>query len=190
MEAGNIGSGHAAIALSQLMGKKIMIAIPSISLIELTDLSGVLEDGDRSYVLVDLMVLGDIKGTIIFTLDEVTALALCDIIMGQPKNTSQALGEIELSAIKEVGSIMSASYLNAVGDMIGKSLIVSVPEFQVGKREVLEKILAKKNIERGDSDQVFCIKTEFVEAAEKIEGYLIFMPSGNSIETIVGLLGV
>lgn len=28
LEAGNIGSGHAAIALSQLMGRKVMVAIP------------------------------------------------------------------------------------------------------------------------------------------------------------------
>ena len=62
LEAGNIGSGHAAIVLSQLMDRKIMIAIPSIEIFQLSQLAKALEAQDKIFVQVHLGVLGVARG--------------------------------------------------------------------------------------------------------------------------------
>lgn len=190
LEAGNIGSGHAAIALSQLMGRKIMVAIPSIQIASLGELGKAVNDGVRSYVHVSLYVLGDVKGAMIFTLDNDMAKVLCDVVMGQAKGQTREFGEIESSALQEIGSILSASYLNAVGEMTDLSLLVSVPEFATGKIDVIKKLIKDKKVEVGDPDQVFCIRTEFIEAETKIEGYLILFMEEDGVEKVIKALGV
>lgn len=190
LEVGNIGSGHAAIALSQLMGRKIMIAIPSIEVIELTKLYEILNGKDKNFVQVTLKVLGDAKGALVFTMREDMAFSLCDIVMGLAKGETRFLGEIEQSALKEVGSIISASYLNAISEMTSFSLIVSTPEYQIGKMKQLNDILSRKDMAVNSAGKALCIRTEFIEAATRIDGYLVFIPAENAIEKIIGALGV
>ncbi|MFH1791258.1 MAG: chemotaxis protein CheC [Candidatus Omnitrophota bacterium] len=190
LEAGNIGAGHAAIALSQLMGKKIMIAIPSIEILETSDVSGVMGGGDKTFIQVCLKVLGDAEGIMVFTIEDTRAMTLCDVVMGQAPGTTKILGEIEQSAMKEVGSIVASSYLNALSEMTGLSLLVSTPEYNAGCIAALDRLLRRKGGENDVAREVMCIKTEFVEAANKIEGYLVLMPAAAAIKTILDALRV
>lgn len=189
LEAGNIGGGHSAIALSQLMGKKIMVAIPSIDIVPLKNIRSVL-NYEQDVVQVGMVVFGDITGMIFFALKEDSSKALCDIVMGQVNGTTQKFGELEISAMKEVGSILGASYLNALSFMTKMSMVVSVPEFSVGEIDLLESILRKKEIRINSEADIFCIRTEFIEAQTKIEGFLIFTPDDNSIDRLIRALGV
>lgn len=188
-EAGNIGSGHAAIALSQIMGRKIMIVIPSVEVFLLKDLQYVIDGKGTSFVLISLPVLGQARGALIFALEEGMALKLCDIVMGIDKEKTKAFGELELSALKEIGSILAASYLNAISEMTDISLLVSIPICDIGEVTLIDKILTAKNIVTKDTSEILCIKTEFVESATRIEGYLIFVPVEDTIEKIISSLG-
>lgn len=190
VEAGNIGSGHAAIALSQLMGKKIMIAIPSIELFELSHISDILRGEDANLVQISLAVYGDARGVMLFTLENDMAVTLCDAVMGQPKGSTEIMGEIEISAMKEVGSIISASYLNALSEMTAMSLIVSTPESNVGDTKTMRNILSQKNLNVGEGEQIICIRTEFTQMDMKIDGFLFFIPAGDAITAIMRGLGV
>jgi len=187
-EAANIGSGHAAIALSQLMGKKIMIGIPLVELVTLSQLNEILNIKNKKVTQINLMVLGDAKGIMIFFLEEGKARFLCDIVMGQPKDATKKLGDLEQSALKEVGSIISASYLNALSEMTGLSLVVSVPEYNIGDMGHLKKSLEKMDINIEDISQLLCLKTEFIEATTRLEGYLVLIPQKHSVEKIIDSL--
>lgn len=189
-EVGNIGSGHAAIALSQLMGKRIMIVIPSVEVFLLKDLQHIIDGGQAAHAMISLSVLGEARGVMIFILEKGMAMRLCDIVMGLTGDKTGALGEIEISALKEVGSILTASYLNAVGEMTGISLLISTPSCDIGDMAFIDKILVSRNIATKGTDQVLCVKTEFVESAMKIEGYLVFAPAEDAIEKIINSLGV
>jgi chemotaxis protein CheC len=189
-EAGNIGSGHAAIALSQLMNRRIKVVIPTVEIFLLKDLPSIIDGKGIPFVLISLSVLGQAKGVLIFTLEEGMALKLCDIVMGLDKDETKALGELELSALKEIGSILVASYLNAISEMTNMSLLVSVPACDVGEVTLIDKILTAKNIATKDTEEILCIKTEFVEAATRIEGYLVFAPAEDAIRKIISSLGV
>lgn len=182
IEAGNIGSGHAAISLSQIIGKKIMIAIPSIDLIELTELNIRLDHKNLKYVQVGIPILGDISGTMIFLAEKERSKTLCEIIMGQPHGSCTELGEIEISALQEVGNILSSSYLAAINKMSGLSFIPSVPISFVDALSI-QRIVKETGVPQ--TDQLFCIRTEFMQMEIKISAYLIFAPMANSIEKIL-----
>lgn len=189
-EAGNIGSGHSAIALSQLLGKKIMITIPSINIIELPQLDRFLNSMQKEIIQISLLVLGSVKGIIIFAIQEDGAVMLCNIVMGKPKNITKQIDEFQQSVLKEIGNIVAASYLNAVGEMTKLSLVVSTPDYKIGKIELSEKFIDKNEIDKIDIEDVLCIKTEFSEAAAKVEGFLVFIPIGDAIKKIISALGV
>lgn len=190
LEAGNIGSGHAAIALSQLMGKKIMIAVPAVNVFDTKDLGNVFPGSNKVLSLVSLKVLGDVKGVMLFSLEETMALLLCEIVMGQTRNTIKSFNELEISALNEVGSIVTASYLNALSEMTGLSLIVSTPSHHICKSRLMGDVLKKEGVKVEVLKNFICIKTEFIEADTRIEGYLLFMPADGAVQKLLGGLGV
>ena len=57
-EVGNIGTGNAATALSQLLNKKIDMSVPAINIISFDDIFSKM-DGDRVVMGVIVRVLGD-----------------------------------------------------------------------------------------------------------------------------------
>lgn len=190
LEAGNIGSGHAAIVLSQLMDRKIMIDIPSIEVFELSQLGKILGSQGKIFVQVSLEVLGGVRGVMIFVIEKDLAIALCDIIMGQEKGATKRLGELEESAIKEVGSIISASYLNAVNKMTAIALVISIPHYNIGKIEFLKNVLVEKGIKMKDTQECLCIETELIDNLTNIRSFLIFIPFDDAIDKIIKALGV
>lgn len=190
LEAGNIGSGHAAISLSQIMGRRIMIAMPSIEICS-TDSIGVSVLGDhRQIVQVAMGVKGDASGAMMFVIDSKMCLNLCDFVMGKPLGSTKEMGDFEKSAVTEVGNILSGSYLNAISGLTRLTLLFSAPQLYVGTTEIFTNFLKSKSPDIGFITDVICIKTEFIQMDVKIEGYLLFLPSKESVGRILTAMSV
>jgi chemotaxis protein CheC len=189
-EAGNIGSGHSAIALSQLMGKKIMIAIPSVEVYSVSDFMNTLLNDDKDFVFVSMQILGDISGAVMFCLSEEMARSLCRVVMGPLDVPTQEISEVEESALQEVGGIVGASYLNAINQMTDLSLLSSVPSFYTGKGTRFQSILEHDEVALKDVHKVICVSTEFVEASTKIDALLLFLPLDKSLPLFLSAMGV
>ena len=187
-EAGNIGSGHAAIALSQLIGRKIMVAVTNVRILPIDNYTRLIGKSDSLIMGIYLRVLGDVQGAILLVLLREPALNLIDVLMNQKIGTTKILGEIEQSALKEAGSILSASYLNAISDLMKLTVIPSVPRMSFDRAEVVFESVFEPL--RRDSDVVIGIETEFVEATTRIKGHFIFMPDRQGVSAILKGLGV
>lgn len=61
------------------MGKKIMIAVPSVQVFDVKDLENVFSSQKNILSLVSLKVFGDVKGLMLFTLEQPMALSLCEM---------------------------------------------------------------------------------------------------------------
>lgn len=187
-EMGNIGAGHAAIALSQLLGKKIMIAVPRVRLASISDFIHDIGSKGSLVMGVHLKVLGEAQGGIILVFLRESALSLVDILMNQKIGTTKILGEIEESALKETGSILSGSYLNALSELLEITLIPSVPKIAFDKVEVVVESIFAKMLE--EANIILGIETEFVEATSRIKGHFLFMPDTQGVEFLLKKLGV
>ncbi len=186
-EMGNIGAGHAAIALSQLIEKKIMMAVTKVKLLGLEEFIN-LVGKDALVAGIHLRVLVEIQAGIILVFLQDGALALADVLMKQKIGTTKILGEIEQSAIRETGSILSAAYLNALSELVNITLIPSVPKIVFDKAEVVlnsifSQLLKEENI-------MLAIETEFIEASTRIKGYFLFIPGEKGIHALLQGLGV
>jgi chemotaxis protein CheC len=112
-EIGTICAGNAATALSQLLDRKVSIVVPRILFLPIEDVPKAVGGEDMLVVGLMLRVLGDLPSSIIFIFSQKDALMLASLMTGKEVTDSSVISELERSALKEVGVILSNAYLGA-----------------------------------------------------------------------------
>lgn len=185
-EVGNIGTGNAAVALSSMVDKKVMLSVPRASLIPLVRVSDLVGGAETTVAGVYLHITGEASGSMLLLLEEKSAYDLAKLMVSVDPGTP--LTTMEQSALQETGSILAGSYLNALSQMTGLLLRPSVPGYALDMAgAIIDFIL----IEISQSeDYVLVIETEFDVDAHLIKGHLILFPDLGSLSIILGRLGV
>jgi len=180
-EVGNIGAGHGATALSQLLGKKINITVPHATILSISDVSQLVGDPNTLVAGLTLSILGDATGKILLLFPRDSALHLADMLLKQPVGSSKILNEMGHSAIKEAGNILTGAYLSALNEFLGMLLLISVPTLVFDMAGALLSTITQG---MEDVSKVICIETKFVDAQEVIGGYFILVPDAVSLRAI------
>ncbi|HEX2091447.1 MAG TPA: chemotaxis protein CheC [Longimicrobiaceae bacterium] len=183
-EVANIGAGHAATALSQLTKSRIMITVPQLQVSRLEEVPELLSEGNEVVAAVLMHMLGDLTGRTLLIFPRNSAMRLSEILLRRPAGNSHVFGELEQSAIKEAGNILSAAYMNALSDFMGLMLLPSVPSLVIDLgTAVLTTAYTNFGHER---DYVFCIQTEFkMEDDLSVEGHFLLLPDVESLQIIL-----
>lgn len=129
-ELGNIGAGNATTALSQMIQCKIDMAVPQVQLLEFKELGAAMGGEEVVMAGIYLAIDGDIKGSIMFLLEKNAAKHLVSKLMGM-ESQEDDLSEMELSALKEVGNIITGAYLNSLSSITNLTIFPSVPDLTV-----------------------------------------------------------
>ncbi len=185
-ELGNIGAGNATTALAQMLQTKVDMKVPQVRLLDFKDV-GVVMGGEEQLVAgIYLAVEGDITGSIMFILEKNAAKSLVSKLMGMPP-AEGGFTEIEISAMKEIGNIITGAYLNSLAQMTGLKMIPSVPDLNI---DMLNAILSVPAIEFGIiGDQILLIQTVFTDDVD-LNGYFILMPDLESYSKMLTGLGL
>ena len=186
-ELGNIGAGNATSAIANMLGMKIDMNVPNIRLMEVSMLGRAVGEEDQTIVGIFLEVENDINGSMMFLLDIPSARYLVNKLMMQEVGEDVPFGEMELSALKEIGNIIAGSYLSALSSLTNLVIVPSVPYIAV---DMAASILSVPAIEFGQyGDNALLIQTEIC-ADVLINGYFILMPEQDSYEQILQSLGI
>lgn len=186
-ELGNIGAGNATSALSQMLDLKLDMSVPEVRLLEFKDVGEAMGGADQIMVGIFLAVEGDIDGSMMFLLDAPSARHLVNVLMNTPDAKEETFTELELSALKEVGNIITGAYLNALSMMTNLAIIPSVPYVTV---DMLGAILSVPAIAFGkEADEILLIDTQFF-ADVKLDGYFVMLPDLVSYSKILKALGM
>jgi chemotaxis protein CheC len=188
-EVGNIGAGHAATALSQLIKKKIMINVPEVKVIKISEVENLIGDKNSLVAGIVMNVLGDITAKLLLLLTRDAALHLADMLLQHPAGTTKVMNEMGNSAIKETGNILSGAYMNALNEFLGVMLLPSVPNLVF---DITSAILA--SLSEGFeamSSHIICVETQFSEVNERvIKGYMLLIPDVPSIQVLLNAIKV
>lgn len=185
-EVGNIGSGNAALALSTIVDKKVMLSVPRASLVPLVDVPSLVGGAETAVAGIYLLISGEASGSMLLLLAEDSAQELARIMVSGGGEGD--LSTVERSALQETGSILASSYLNALSQMTGMLLRPSVPGFALDMAgAIIDFILVE--ISQSD-DCVLVIETQFDIMEHVIRGHLILFPDLGSLDIILGRLGV
>lgn len=193
-EIGNIGAGNAATALSKLLNKKVDMKVPSVSIVSFDEMMDLAGGADNVVASVFLRVEGDMPASMFFVLPLEQATNFIQQMIGDANFSfdNPPYNELALSALQELGNILSGSYLTALSDFSGLSLYPSVPALSI---DMVGAIISYGLIEVSqESDYVIVIDTALNEAesnfSEGVKGHFFLLPDPNSFNILFKALGV
>lgn len=189
-EIGNIGSGNAATALAQMIHTKIDMSVPNVTVLPFAEVPDLIGGADLHVAGIYLNVMGSAPVSILFILPIAKARILMDMLLGPatPAPAADQFNDMELSAMMELGNILSATYLNALSMFTQITFIPSVPALGIDMAgAILNAVLAQF----GEiADDVLVLETDFKKAGQDVVGYFFLLPEPGSLNTILTALGV
>lgn len=187
-EIGNIGSGNAVTALSNMLSKRVDMNVPQVKILEFNEVATLLGGEENLVVGIYLDLDEEIKGNIMFMLDIESAINLSNMLLNREGNNIEKLDDMAISALSEVGNILASSYVNSLSALTGLKITVSVPSLAI---DMAGAILSVPAIQFGYiADRVLFIETVFKEGDNTVRGNLFLLPDMNSFKKILLSLGV
>ena len=186
-EIGNIGAGNAATSLSAMLGEKVNISLPSVRILDIND--AVTAMGGPENVIVGILarLYGDVEGFMLFIIEQSFARDIIATLFGQPME-SDSFGEMEMSAISEVGNILIAAYTGSISTLSQLNIKISVPGISV---DMVGAMLSVPAIEMASvSDTVIFIQDNFMSNDKQSPANMLFVPSIESLNRILAQLGI
>ncbi|MBM7608380.1 chemotaxis protein CheC [Lysinibacillus composti] len=193
-EIGNIGAAHAATALSDLLGKKIDMKVPKVEMVPFHEMMELAGGSETVVVGVYLRLEGETQGSMFFILPiEQANRFIRRLIQDETFDfNGPDISELGLSAMQEMGNILSGSYLSALSDFTGLNIFPTVPGLSV---DMFGAIVSTGLIEISQvSDQVMVINTSIFEEdqdlSNAVHGQFLLLPDPDSFDSIFKALGV
>lgn len=190
-EIGNIGAGNATTALATMLNIKVDMSVPNVALLPFDNISSFIGSEEQTVVGILLEIQGDIDGMMMFLFDMKSAHHLVNSLMmrdvHQDENGMADFSEMEMSALNEIGNIVSGSYLSALSGLTGMKMVASVPALSI---DMLGALLSVPAIEFGKyGDKLLMIQSEFGED-DFVTGYFLLIPELESYDKILTSLGM
>ncbi len=184
-EIGNIGAGNAMTALSQMLQCKVDMKVPQVKLLDINEVGAMMGGEEQIMVGVYLGVEGDITGSMMFLVEKDSAQHLLDkIMMGM---AGKDFGEMEQSAMREVGNIITGAYLNSLSSLTNLTIYPTPPQLTI---DMAGAILSVPAVHFGIlGDKILLIQSQFYDEVA-IDGYFILIPDLDSYSKILSSLGI
>lgn len=135
-EVGNIGAGHAAIALTHFLNRSTYMSIPNVEVNKVDNLVKLVKmPKDEKVAIVSLETIQDLCYTLVVFFDENSIQRIIDLMMtdfGSDPAEIMELSPLFMSLIKEVGSILLLKNVEALNDFLNAESYPSPPELRIG----------------------------------------------------------
>jgi len=185
-EVGNIGAGHAATALSQLLNTTVKLAEPTIDVLKFRDLSQRMGSPERSVAALHMYIRGEAPGQMVVLFDREQAAEFVNVFIKRIIGDIQIFDSIVDSTLKELGNIIAGSYLTALISLTGINLLPSVPTLSYGTVQAAFRTLMSI---LPDQD-VFLIESQFLDKDRAVSGQFILIPETGSLQPLLSVFGV
>ncbi len=187
-EIGNIGAGNAATALAKMINKKVDMAVPKVNVMEFHEVPEILGGEETEVCGIFFKLEGDVEGSIMFLLSVESATTLINLLM--PGSNVSEINDFTISALKEIGNILSGSYISSLSGLTNLDIKISVPSLAI---DMAGAILSVPAIQFGlVGDKILIIENEFIECVEneKVNGFFFLIPDVDSFDVMLKSLGI
>ena len=187
-ENGTIGTGNAATALSQLMNKNIMKTMPEVQILGFNE--AITKFGGPETIVSGVLVTtsGELNGIMLYLQQLDFINLMLEQVLTEKIEDFEQLGEMEVSALVEIGNIMISSYISAISKLTGININLSVPVMSVN---MLGAIMSVPMVELGyQTDKIMTINGKFFVDDKEVYSNLLLMPDVESLNYLLKKLGV
>jgi chemotaxis protein CheC len=173
-ELASIGAGHAASALATLLARPFEMRVPRVRVLA----PGHFDAAFASKLGGDLRewsgALFDVEGGPGGVLAVLFPPPSRDVLLADLLGENAGVEPQAESALREVGNIVASHALSAVGDLLGESVLPSVPRLELaGAPRELARLVG----ERAGEERALRIEVELSDRAGGVRGLLVWVPS-------------
>ena len=187
-EIGSIGTGNAATALSSLLSCQVQIAMPQVHIMGYNEAIDWIGGPEAITAGVLVRLSGEING-IMLSVQQLNFVNLVlEHLVQRRIEDYKDLQDLEKSVLIEVGNIMISTFVNALAQLAGITIKLTVPSFAV---DMQGAILSVPMVEfAGQSDYIMTIGTDFICDKNVVPCRLLLSPDVLSLNFLLKKLGV
>ncbi len=181
-ELASIGSGTAATALAQMLGRPVELAVPRALALPLADALDAVGEPDAMVASVVLPVGGDAEIVVLLLFSYRCAASLCTLLGVEPRS------ELGDSALGEIGNILGASAVGALAQMTGLALEPRPPQVLY---DMLGAVVASVLSETaGELDVALVLDAELAVEDASCGLSFLLLPTAGGVAELLGRLGL
>ncbi len=192
-EVANIGTGNAARALSELIGKRVDMSVPEVEMLPLEDVAFHFGHPETPVCAVLSTCDRNLEANLVFIMAGKDAEKLSEMLLDKisiPVAPSR-IPELRESALAEAGNIVLGAFISALGNLMNLQLDLSVPSVAFDMLGSIMNVMVA--IFGAAEDTAFLIDTRlsFPEDEDHFfSGRIMFIPGPGSLESFFSFLGV
>jgi chemotaxis protein CheC len=181
-ELANVGSGTAGTALSSLLGRPVDISVPNAAALDLADAVDAAGAAEDVVWAVVVGVGGDLEATALLVASEADVAAISSLLGVAPDSDEGR------SALEEIGNILVASYVGALGSMTGFVLDLRPP---ASARDMLAAVVATVIAARSDGrDVAIMLDSELKVEQDAIALSFMLLPTPEGVDELLRRIGL
>lgn len=187
-EIGTVGAGNAATSLSKMIGKRVDITVPNAQVAPIEKVPSLVGGSEELITALIFEVNSNVNGVIMVLFSMEEAKKLSALLLSKPPESDGILDEMGISALKEVGNVLTGTYLNALAAITNLKITHSIPNYASDMLvSVLDGILIKLSL---GAEDAIVVETEFGIEEKLVRGFILFIPDPDGLQTILRTLGL
>jgi chemotaxis protein CheC len=195
-EVGNIGAGHAATALSQMLGCPVEIDIPKAELVSIYELDSYYGEPDIAYAAVFAASDSDTPFNFILLTREDAVEKIVSLLVakqfGMQMDFASMPQEMVDSALGEIGNILLGSFLNAVNGLLGLNSGITTPSVT---HDMLGSIVSVVSAMFGQYGDIALVTKSSLNLAlegyaDSIDANILLASQPDALEKLLQKLGI
>ena len=177
------GITHAISGLGDMVGEAVRTTFISPRTLPASQVNELIGGPETDMVVIHLGVSGDATGHILVMFKPETAFDLVNMLLDREPGSACELDELAVSTMGEMGNVMGAYFLSALGDTTGARLMPSPPTVM---RDMVGAVIdaAVADI-MADSDDILVVETRFGTANQQIRGIFLVLPNPRLKEVLL-----
>ena len=184
-EVGNIGAGHSATALSQLLNRKVDMGVPRAAICSIEEFSTkVLSDPEEPLVAVVAETSGDILMHLVGLFDFNSIRHLMWVVRKQKfEDNLMKIPLLDKSFIREMGNILLLHYVSAITEFMDLVVFPDVPIIVIDMgKAILDSIISLKGV---DYNTVLSIEVDIFTDQVQLKSTIVMLPDQPSLDKIM-----
>ena len=181
-EVVNIGFSRTAASLSDLTGHRVLLQVPSVSILPIGELQGSLGELVQGEIAtVHQIFTGSVSGDAMLMLNYEGAVHLFRLLTDKKTDAGQ-MYESDREVLTEVGNILLNACLGSFGNILDVQITFAVPRLHL---EDLSSLLDTLVIGRDEIQYAMVVYTRFEIKGSEISGVLVIVLGVNSLERLL-----
>jgi chemotaxis protein CheC len=178
----NIGFGRAASALSVLVGQRVLIEAPDVSLYPIENLNSILSTLSIGEITsVHQVFSGRISGTAMLLMDVNSSTALADLLAGG-SGTPHEVSDADREAMQETGNILLNAFTGSFGNLLQVHISFTVPHVYY---DSLNNMLNTLMIDQQELEYALVVRVNFQLSNGQVSGYVVIIMGVQSMEKLL-----